>query len=193
MIEEEFKGLRGYRSDAGIWYPAVGTILDILHPAPMEWIAEEDLAAGAACHKEMEQCLTTLREGGDPYEQCSQTRVRKFLDWFTRQQFTVLRVEFPALSSIHRYVGRADVTVLDNMLNGHVLEVKFAESANVRRYHAQVEGYIHTDNWKGFRPWIIQVTRAGKVIPHPRKPDPIEWAGFLGALSVLNCRLAKKG
>lgn len=188
MIEEIYKDVRGYRSESGLWYPAVGSVLDVLDPARMEWISEDDLATGAACHKEMEQCLTILRDGGDPYEVCSITRVRKFLDWFTRQQFTVLSVETPALNALHGFVGRADIVVLDNVLRKHVLEAKYAESLN-ERYEVQAEAYGHCDEHKGAKVALVQITRAGEVKPKPLKTNPRHWAGFLSALGVLKWRL----
>ncbi|NGZ03335.1 MAG: hypothetical protein CV090_09825 [Nitrospira sp. WS238] len=187
MIEEVRNGLRGY-TDGNTWYPAVGTILDVLHPAPMEWIAEDDLAEGAACHKEMEQCLTILRNGGNPYDGCTIVRVRKFLDWFTRQGFTIVSIEKPEANALHGFVGRSDIVVLDNQLKGLVLEAKYAESLQ-ERYEVQAEAYTRLDAHKGFKSALVQITRAGIVKAKPLKPSARHWAAFLSALGVHKWRM----
>jgi hypothetical protein len=193
MIEEVYRGYRGYREESGLkkWNPATGTILDILHPSPMEWIDQADLDEGAACHKEMEAQLRLIQDPLATVERSENPlmRVHNFIGWFLDQNLEIVAIETSVLCKAYGFAGRPDLVIRDRKKTGRIFEVKFAEQGVTRRYQAQVESYTHLDPYKGFEPWLIQVTRAGEVIPHPQKPNHREWAGFLGALAVLRCRM----
>ncbi len=190
MIEEHFRGIRGYREGSGLkkWYPSVSAVLDVLDPAPMEWIDQADLDEGTACHKETENALTLLRDGQDPFTAITRPRVRTFVDWFLKQGFLIEAIEKPAMSKSYCYAGTPDIVVRDNIKKGHILDAKYAESVQ-GRYLLQVEMYCHLDIYKGYSGSIVRVSRAGELKVLPVKSDPGNWAACISAVGVLRWRL----
>lgn len=197
MILETYKGFRGYRSEQGVWYPAVGEGLELCYPTPMEWIAQADLDEGAACHAQAAAAVSYFSEMGQlpPANWLKgpiRPRVQRFLDWYIREGYVLIEAERPEANKTYGFAGCPDITGHHPRSTiGHVLELKFSESL-IPRYHAQATVYTHLDRYKGFRAFLVQIPREGRLKVVPVKPDPQHWVDFLSALGVIRCRLRNR-
>ena len=191
LTPRTYKGVRGYQAEGTLtFFPAVGAVLDLLCPAPMQYIDEADLQRGTDAHALTEKALLNWKSESQtlhPEYFVSLTedrRVRNLIEWLNQQRHRPLRVEEPLCHLTVGYAGRPDV-VMSGFNNNLAVEFKFAESLDVR-YFVQVEAYARISKLERL---LIQITRAGEIIPHYLKPNAAHWAAFCGALSVLKWRL----
>ncbi len=191
LVPNTYKGVRGYQAeDTLTFFPAVGSVLDLLRPAPMQYIDETDLQRGTDAHALTAKMLLNWKSEGhlnhseSLVSSSEDRRIRTLINWLNVHGHRPVHVEHPLCHLAVGYAGRPDA-ILSGLDNHLAVDFKFAESLDVR-YVVQVEAYAHLRN---FGRLLIQITRAGDIRPHYLKPNAAHWAVFCGALSVIKWRL----
>lgn len=183
MIVEDYKGVRCYREN-GTYYPSVHAVLNLLLPSDPAWMDDDALAMGTECHAIMACYL----DGENPacYGE-AQYRTDAAKKWYDEQKCCAAIIEQSCVSR-YGFAGRPDCGVEINCVKW-LIDWKFAESITLAN-RIQVEtAYTRFNEYKGYRPMIVQITKAGAVIVHKLKVNHHHWAAFLSASNVLNWRL----
>lgn len=184
-----FKDVRGYTdSVTGRFYPASGSILDLLFPSKMEWIDEKYLEEGARCHELMKVACVMRRTNGI-WPDSDHPRVQALIDELKLYHFEPVEAEDTRASAFYGYAGTPDGL----MKRGRTYVVpdwKFAESVE-ERYLYQLQSYqmLFPDLEEKPALMIWRVTREAKVKPIAVKPNAVHWAEFLAANTVMKKRL----
>jgi hypothetical protein len=162
-------------------------VLDILFPGSIDWISEDALARGAACHEAMAQTLVAMLSGVIPdlsaYDAETLMRVGAISTYMRKFQLETLSVESPIL---FLDIGMTpDYTAREVHPNGgwikHLYDWKFAEDVT-EQYFFQTELYGRAE--KADKVTILQCTRKGEVFPHRVRPDQERWELIKSAINV---------
>jgi len=181
--------VRGY-SDGWKFFPACGSVLDLLFPSAMSWIDEKYLEEGTRCHAEMKRMLELRGPTPDGcWPKSDHPRVSALLASLEQWNFVPVEAEQTRCSHLLGYAGTPDAL----MKRGELYVVpdwKFAESI-VERYEYQLESYrpFFSQVFPSPALMLFQVTREAKVKPMVVRPNAKHWALFLNALAVLKFRL----
>lgn len=186
--EETRYGLRGYVDPDRRWYPAVGTLLDILAPMPQGWVDQEDLDLGAVMHR----TLFKLAMKDEAPTANAYPRVDAAVLWLRENGLRVVEAETPRISVRAGYGGCPDALL--ERIRGKarvVCDFKFSE-ALVPRYAVQAELYRRL-----YQPFpqmlLLKIPKDGKLDPRWLKPNPAHFAAGINALSILNWRFQHGG
>lgn len=182
------KDVRGYRNqESGKFYPATGSVLDLLFPDQMTWIDQAALDEGTLCHLEMASACKWRQIAGE-WPAAKSKRVGALIKYLDEQNFHPEESEEPHASLVYGHAGTPDALLRRH--NVYVLpDWKFAETIGLR-FHFQVQAYAHFFELEK-KPvlMIIQVDREAHVYPRVIKPSAKHWTLFLNALAVLQWRL----
>lgn len=184
----EKKDIRGYQNDAGRFYPAVGSVLDLLFPSKMEWIDQAALDEGSRCHTDMESaCLHHLTHGSWPTSE--NLRVLALIRYLEEHHFVPLEAERPRCSDVYGHAGKPDALIHAGNRFA-VPDWKFAEGLDAR-YRFQVQAYSRLFPELPQIPAAIlfRVDRDCRVLPTIVQPSAKHWTLFLNALACVQFRI----
>ena len=187
MIVEDYKGVRCYREN-GTRYPSVHAVLNVLLPSDPAWMDDEALETGRECHAVMAAYLM-----GKPHPCYGEVQFRTDAAkaWVLQNSIEIFK-ELTELSCQSKYgfAGTPDAALRLKDGKPYLIDWKFAEAVTLAN-RIQIEtAYTRFDEYKGFLPMIVQITKAGAVIVHKLKVNHHHWPAFLSAANILNWRLA---
>lgn len=183
-------GIRCYYLGGRI-YPSVHAVLNMMLPS--SWarrMNDEALHTGAECHAVMASHLR-----GDQATCYGEVEFRTAaaIRWWAASGYVAELVEQPSASRRYGYAGTPDALVRDQGGQQRwVLDWKFAESLTEANYVQVGEAYPRLDQYRGARALIVQVRKDGRVRTVRPRPNPHQWARFLGAVQTIHDRLKKE-
>jgi hypothetical protein len=186
MIVEDYKGVRCYRENGTI-YPSVHAVLNVLLPSDPAWMDDVALETGRECHAVMASYLL-----GRPHPCFGEVEFRTDAakKWITQHGIEVFKqLTECSCHSKYGFAGTPDAALRLTDGTPYLIDWKFAEAITLVN-RIQVEtAYTRFEEYKGFRPMIVQVTKSGAVMVHKLKVNHHHWPAFLSAANILNWRL----
>lgn len=188
----EISGRRWYKGSDGKLYPSAGSVLDILFPNSRDWISEDALARGSACHEAMARMLlttisteaiTTIDLSG--YDEEVLMRCKSVMAYLVKFHYEIMAIESPTL-----FLGigmTPDFVAREAHPNGgwikHLYDWKFAEDIT-EQYLFQAELYGRAE--EAGKVTILQCNRKGEIFPQRVRPNEERWELIKSAINVRN-------